>query len=148
MLNDALTVRIDNQPDAFIYFLQRLDVEMVNDILDDRTYQGFEKSIFINKLTIAIDEFIDCEDTFLDCYAGSCNSKDCNFNCAGFKFIGNKSGKYVTLIMDIKEDKIMDIYECGNMKTMTETPKIGVRVMVNKYEFRKDFPEDIENYLD
>ena len=148
MENKASTSRIDTQADAVIYFIQRLDVEMVKDILDERTYQGFEKSIFINKLGIAIDEFIESGDTFLDSYNGYCNSKDCNFKCSGLKFIGNKSGKYMSLIIEIKEDKVVDIYECGNLKMEINTPKIGVRVKVNKYEFRKDFPEDIENYLD
>ena len=144
----APKTRIDTQADAVVYFIQRLDVEMVKDILDERTYQGFKKSIFIEKLGVAVDEFIESGDTFLDSYNGYCNSKDCNFKCKGLKFIGNKSRKFMGLIFEIREDKVIDIYECGNLKTETETEKPGVRVMVNKYEFRKDFPEDIENYLD
>ena len=52
--------RLVNQSDAILYFLQRMDIEMINDILDDgRTYQGFRKSLFIHKLGNAFDEFIE-----------------------------------------------------------------------------------------
>ena len=140
--NEALTIRIKTQADAFVYFLQRLDMEMVNDILDEHTYQDFEKSVFINKLGIAIDEFMKSGDTFLNCYNGYCNSKDCNFNCSGFKFIGNKSRKYMSLIIEIKEGKVIDAYECGDFKAKSHSPDIGVRVMINKFELSTDFLAD------
>jgi hypothetical protein len=62
---------LKTQANAIVYFLQRLDIEMVNDILDDdRTYQDFEKSLFIHKLGNALSEFAEAGDNFLNCYCG------------------------------------------------------------------------------
>ncbi len=42
------TTKLITQVDAIIYFIQKLDAEMVSDILDDNlTYQEFPKHIFI-----------------------------------------------------------------------------------------------------
>lgn len=101
------------QADAVLYFLQRMDVEMVSSILDDnRTYQDFAKHVFIRKLDNAIDCFIKSGDTFLNYYCGFCNSKICNFQCNGYSFVGNHSRNYFDLIVDIKDGIVYDIYEC------------------------------------
>jgi len=69
------------QADAFLYFLQRLDLSMVDAILEEnRTYQDFEKHVFIRKLGYSLHEFIQAGDTFLNRYHGCCNSKTCTIN--------------------------------------------------------------------
>lgn len=104
---------IKNQADAVLYSIQQLDIEMVDLLLDSsRTYQDFEKPIFIEKLDFAFDEYRKSGDTFLNYYEGNCNSKSCNFNCKGFSFIGNSSNKYFDLIIDTKHGFVHDIYEC------------------------------------
>lgn len=50
---------LHTQADAVIYFFQRLDIDMVSDILEDnRTYQDFEKLLFNHKLGNAFEEFV------------------------------------------------------------------------------------------
>mgnify|MGYP001023611477 FL=1 len=50
---------IKTQSDAVLYFLQHLDIEMIDSVLEpNRTYQDFEKGVFIKKLDCALDEFI------------------------------------------------------------------------------------------
>ena len=57
---------LKTQADAILYFLQRLDIDMVDDILDNnRTYQDFEKPLFIHKLGNALNKFFEARDTFL-----------------------------------------------------------------------------------
>ena len=78
---------IKNQADAVLYSIQQLDIEMVDLLLDPRRYyQDFEKTIFIEKLGLAFEEYKKSGDTHLNCYEGHCNSKSCNFNCKGFSF--------------------------------------------------------------
>lgn len=111
--------KLVTQVDAVIYFLQKLDIEMVSDILEDsRTYQDFEKSIFIHKLGNALDEFIGAGDTFLECYSGFCNARICNYKCSGFSFIGNNSNNYFDLIIENKKGVVHDIYECTEFKSL------------------------------
>ena len=127
---------LSSQADAVIYFLQRLDIEMVNDILEDnRTYQDFEKAIFIHKLGDAFDEFIKFGDAFLNCYSGSCNSKLCNYKCRGFSFIGNHSGNYLDMIIEIKEGIVQDMYECSEFKMYGPSVTKNERVKIQTSHF-------------
>ena len=76
-LNDNAEIDLKTQADAIIYFLQRLDITMIKNILDDnRNYQDFEKPLFIKKLDVALDEFIQVGDTYLNKYSGFCNAKN------------------------------------------------------------------------
>jgi hypothetical protein len=112
-LNDNGAVALQTQVDAVLYFLQRLDTNMVSTVLEDyRTYQNFAKPLFIKKLDDALDEFIEVGDTYLNRYEGFCNSKSCNYKCKGYSFVGNNSGNYFDLIIDVKDGVVHDIYEC------------------------------------
>ena len=112
-LNENGTLPLQTQVDAVLYFLQRLDIDMVSNVLEaSRTYQNFEKPLFIKKLDAALDEFIQAGDTYLNRYEGSCNSKSCNYKCKGYSFVGNNSGNYFDLIIDVKDGVVNDIYEC------------------------------------
>lgn len=126
--------KLITQADAVIYFLQNLDVDMVGDILEDnRSYQDFEKHVFIRKLGYALDEFILAGDTFLNRYNGICNSVICNYKCKGYTFIGNNSDNYFDLIIDIKDGIIQDIYECTYFKAHKMGLSKGIRIKIDKY---------------
>jgi len=53
-----------NQAEAVIYFLQRLDIEMLSLILENHQYQYFEKEVFIKKLGEALQKFTAAGDSF------------------------------------------------------------------------------------
>ena len=125
-------LELKTQSDAILYFLQKLDVNMVDSILDEyRTYQDCTKKKFIQKLDVAMNEFINFGDTFLNKHSGSCNSKDCNYNCTGFSFIGNKSSNYIDIIFDIKEGAVLDIYECSEFKSDEEGLKKNIQIEID-----------------
>lgn len=127
---------LQSQPFAIVYFIQRMDIEMVNDILKDgRTYQDKEKSVFVHKLGIAFDRFAEAGDTFLDCYKGFCNSQECNFKRTGYSFIGNHSHNYLDMIFIIKEEVIHDLYECGSFRIMDSGIEKRERVYIDKFEW-------------
>ena len=132
-LNENGTVALQTQVDAVLYFLQRLDIDMVSSVIEDnRTYQNFAKPLFIKKLEEALDEFIEAGDTYLNRYNGSCNSKSCNYKCKGYSFIGNNSGNYFDLIVDVKDGTVIDIYECIKFKAEIKGAKKNRRIEIDK----------------
>ena len=135
-LNDSGDIPLKTQAEAVLYFLQHLDVTMVSNILNDKqAYQNFEKSLFIKKLSDALDEFIEAGDTYLNRYDGVCNSKTCNFNCKGFSFVGNKSEDYLDLIIDIQDGVVLDIYECFSFKCENQEIKKNEYIGLDKSDY-------------
>jgi hypothetical protein len=125
--------QLKTQADAILYFLQNLDIDMVNSILEDnRTYQDFPKKKFINKLDDAMDDFLNSGDTFLHKHSGFCNSEECNFMCRGYSFIGNNSSNYIDLIFEIKDNVIQDIYECTKFKCDEDDLKKNIKIEIDK----------------
>lgn len=111
---NKITSLLITQEDAVIHFIQQLDIDMINTLLDEgRTYQDMDKQNFVRKLGYAFDEFIDAGETYLNCTSGKCDAVKCNFQCRGFSFTGNNSDKHMDLIVEKDNNgKVQDIYEC------------------------------------
>jgi hypothetical protein len=108
---------IKTQSDAVLHFLQHLDIEMVEAMLEENsTYQGLQKKIFIEKLGLAFNEFISDGDTFLNRHVGFCNAKNCNYKYTGYRFIGNNSADYFDILIEIENGVVIDICECSFFK--------------------------------
>jgi hypothetical protein len=118
VLNEEGNVSLKTQADAVLYFIQNLDNDMLNLVLDEnRQYQDYDKHTFIKKLSYAFDIFYKRGNTYLNRYEGKCNSGVCtNSNCIGFSFVGNKTNDYMDLILEIKNDRVLDIYECSKFE--------------------------------
>jgi hypothetical protein len=111
---NKITRPLITHEDAVIHFIQQLDIDMMNTLLDEgRTYQDMEKHVFVRKLGYAFDEFIDSGETSLNCTSGQCDAVKCNFKCRGYSFTVNNSDKHMDLIIEKDhEGKVLDIYEC------------------------------------
>lgn len=110
---------------------------MLDSILEeDRTYQDMNKSVFILKLGVALDKFKEMGDTYLYCYEGHCNSESCHYKCMGFSFIGNKSGNFMDLIINVKDGIVQDIYECLEFKISAHKADKKIRIYIDP----KDLP--------
>ena len=122
-MNAAIPIRpITNQKDAVIYFITKLDVEMLNDILDENLkYQDFEKHKFLSKLQDVFVNFIELGETVLDIYEGKCN--ECNKCDTGISFIGNNSKNYIDLTIKSDQGKVTDIFECCNFSNEKNVEK-------------------------
>lgn len=128
--------RLHTQADAIIYFFQRLDIDMISDVLEDnQTYQDFEKPLFVHKLGNAFTEFMKAGDTFLLCHTGFCNSKLCNYKCNGFSFTGNFSGNYLDMIIVIKDGIVQDMYECSEFKMQIKGIDKKNRILIQTSQF-------------
>lgn len=124
---------LQTQADAVLYFLRKLDVDMVNELLDeDKTYAELKKSVFISKLGIALDKFIEAGDESLIQYPGKCGSEECiNSGCPGYTFLGNRSGLYLDLIVIEEEGRVIDIYDCTHLEAVTPKRKTTKRVKID-----------------
>jgi hypothetical protein len=122
-LNDDAEISLASQLDAVLYFMQRMDNGMLKLILEDcYTYQDYDKKTFLKKLSNVFDEFLGKGNTYLNVFEGKCNSAACsNLNCKGFSFVGNKTNHYMDLIIQTKESKVSDIYECYDFQNENDT---------------------------
>lgn len=102
------------QLDAILYFMARLDIEMVDALLDEnKTYQDFPKYLFVSKLQDAFDVFIDAGDKLLAVHKGCCVG--CTKGCSGVTFLGAK-GHYLDVLFVMEESVIKDIYGCSSFE--------------------------------
>lgn len=105
---------LSTQAEAVIYYIQEMDVDMIDLILDkDKSYQDMPKSDFIEKLTNAIDIFKHNKNNKLIDYTGFCNNELCTNKCKnGYSFIGNHSKHIMNIILEVTNGNVQNLYEC------------------------------------
>ena len=73
-------------------------------------------------------------DTYLHRFQGYCNSELYNYKCGGFSFVGNSSGNYMDLIVDINDGVVHDMYECSEFKISDREVKKRTRIKIDERE--------------
>lgn len=122
--------KISNQTQAIQHFIEKMDIEMVDAFLNnDKTYQDFEKYLFISKLQQAFSTFADLGDTHLFAVEGCCNS--CDKTKTGYTFIGNNTNNYMSIIFDTADNKINDLYECSDFKNKQTNLNLKERIYID-----------------
>jgi len=125
-----ITYNLDTQVLAVKYFFERMDIDMLDAILSDSiTYQEHDKKTFLRELSIVFNSFIESGDTFLIAFEGACNS--CRKGKFGYTFVGNVSRKYLNMIFDTKEDKIMDLYDCTFFRNNIGNLVLSSKLFIN-----------------
>ena len=131
--NENTLDHIKTHADAVIHFIKNLDIEMVDDLLDEKyTYQDLKKNIFIQQFSVAFDEFIAAGDTQLQVSKGFCNEVICNNQCSGYRFNSSRSGLYFDLIIDIEDGQVTDIYECKSFTCSAADLRVKKRVLIDR----------------
>jgi hypothetical protein len=128
-----ITKKLDTQAEAVLYFLCRLDINMVNELLDPtRTYADLPRARFIEKLGVAFNKFIYAGDESLSLEAGFCSSLDCD-NCGslGYTFVGNVSGHFMDLVVMEECGKITDIFDCTYLNVEGSTRNRNLRIEID-----------------
>jgi hypothetical protein len=130
-------MKLNTQADAILFFIERLDIEMVDDLLDsERTYSDLEKPVFVHKLGKAFDKLIEAGDSNLIRKKGVCTGNGCdNIGCPGYTFLGEKSGLFLDLVIIERDGKIEDIFDCAELDSEASNRKYENRVRVDKLEF-------------
>ena len=124
---------LGTQAEALLYFFCRLDIDMVNELLDaERTYADLPKARFIEKLGVAFNKFIYAGDELLSLEAGFCSSLDCD-NCGslGYTFVGNVSGHFLDLVVVEEEGKIIDIFDCTFLQVEGSSRDRDLRIEID-----------------
>jgi hypothetical protein len=131
--NENTLDHIKTHADAVIHFIKNLDIDMVDDLLDEKyTYQDLKKNIFIQQFSVAFDEFIVAGDRQLEVSNGFCNEVICNNQCSGYRFSSTRSGLYFDLIIDITEGQVTDIYECKSFSSLAAGLRVKKRVLIDR----------------
>ncbi|MBL0309015.1 MAG: hypothetical protein IPP77_04855 [Bacteroidetes bacterium] len=126
-----------NQYEAVVYFMSHLDIEMVSSFLDDeKTYQDFQKYLFISKLIKAFEQFEKAGDKVLSLHKGSCGG--CSKGCSGFTFLG-KEGHYMDVLFLVEGEEIKDIYECAKFINDEEVPNKLISVDIDPLMFGDEY---------
>ena len=130
-------MKLSTQADAILFYFEKLDIEMVDDLLDsDRTYSDLEKPVFVHKLGIAFDKLIEAGDSNLIRRKGVCTGKGCdNIGCPGYTFLGEKSGLFLDLVIIERDGIIEDIFDCAELDSEVPNKRYENRVRVDKLEF-------------
>ena len=131
--NENTLDHIKTHADAVIHFIKNLDIDMVDDLLDEKyTYQDLKKNIFIQQFSLSSDEFIAAGDAQLKVSKGFCNELICNNLCSGYRFSSPRSGLYFDLIIDIKDGWVKDIYECKSFTCSAADLRVKKRVLIDR----------------
>ena len=103
---------------------------MIDSFLSDElTYQDVDKKTFIYELSAVFDRFIESGDSYLIPFEGACNS--CIKGKFGYTFVGNESFNYISIIFDIKDDKIVDLYDCTKFKIRIGDLELNQKFSIN-----------------
>lgn len=146
--NDDTRHSPNNQREAFLYYMSKLDAEMVGLVLDDeKTYQDAQKEVFIEKLSNVFQKFSTEGDTELKVLRGECSSDECNKGCPGYAFIGNCSGVHLDLIIEGTSTHIFDICHCSAFKTEIPEANTGKDFSIVIYPDERAMFQPTNEYL-
>ncbi len=130
----AENLEIKTQEQAIRYFIEKMDIEMIDDILSNKnTYQDFKKHIFIKKLSDLFETFKSSGDTFLITVVGKCNT--CFKGKEGYTFIGNNSRNYVSILIDVQQGLVKDMFECSDFIELCNSIKLNKKLYIDKPRF-------------
>ncbi|MBD3723392.1 MAG: hypothetical protein IE891_01030 [Flavobacteriaceae bacterium] len=109
--------KIENQKDAVIHFISKFDLEMIDAILDEQyNYNDYGKDELLYNLKVVFRQYAEEDDDYLEVNKNSCDCSlkdECN---SAVTFVGNNSRRFLDLIIETKNEQVVDIYECTSMK--------------------------------
>jgi hypothetical protein len=113
---------------AIVYFIERMNINKIDELLDYHEYSDKEKSVFISLLDEAFTKFKNTGNSRLYSKGGVC--KGCNYGCKGFSFIGGIDDSHIELVMEESNDRVKDIYHCNIFSYSEGKPPKGPRIQL------------------
>ncbi|MBZ5857547.1 hypothetical protein [Flavihumibacter profundi] len=130
-----MTPSTQTQLDLLIHHFQQMDLVMLHLLLDDNlTYQDMPKLVFLQKLAKAFAEFRENGNTQLLPFPGFCKEPSCHGGKPGLQgrcFVGDSSPHYLVLIIEVKDGKVTDLFECASMGHNDIVPQKQHRIFIN-----------------
>lgn len=121
-----------NEREAVLYYLSKMDMEMLELVLsDNRTYQDATKNVFLEKLSHSLSEFTAKGDSELKVLKGECSNDNCHKGCAGYAFVGNCSGFHLDFIVEGANNEILDMYYCSEFKAYSDLLDMNKKISIN-----------------
>jgi hypothetical protein len=105
---------IQNQLDAILHFMRKMDIEMLDKIIDPScTSDFYDKTRLINELGNIFSKLRKEGNDFLQLYRGRCNNNSCTgYSCKVYCLIGNNSQHFFQIRLSEKNGIVTDIYDC------------------------------------
>jgi hypothetical protein len=113
-LSDENILDTKTHLEAVIYFIEKMNIQKLDELLLKQSYSSISKAKFIEELKGVFDRFNDSKDTILYAEPGVCQG--CYNGCGGFTFLSNKSRNYIDLIIKSEDSIVTDIFECSQFK--------------------------------
>ena len=106
------------QYDAVVYFIERMNIAKISELLDPHQYSDKDKPRFIELLNLVFEEFKENGNKRLLFQNGVC--KGCNFGCKGYSFVSELDGSHIDLVLEESNNRVKDIYDCSNFASGTK----------------------------
>ena len=103
---------------AVVYFIERMNIAKINELLDPHQYSDKDKPHFIELLNSVFEEFKENGTKRLFSQNGVC--KGCNFGCKGYSFVSELDGSHIELVLEESNNRVKDIYDCSNFASGTK----------------------------
>ena len=111
---------------------KRLDIEMFEEFYIHTEDYKLSKRLFLLKdIGVAFDKFKALGDTYLEPNLGICNR--CNKGCHRHIMVGNETKNFMNLLFENDKDKIIEIAECADLKTITKIEGLKKRIYLHEY---------------
>ena len=137
-----MTQGTQTQLDQFVHHFQQMDIVMLHLLLDDnRSYQNMPKPQFLQKLANAFAEFKENGNTQLLPFPGFCKEPSCHggkTDLHGRCFVGDSSPHYLAMIIEVKDGKLTDLFECASMGHHDTVPQKQHRIFIDPIIFNND----------
>lgn len=125
---------IDTNPycaDKIKNAIAKMDVNSLTNLLPDNLkYHDLEKSIFIERLRTAFNQFREMGDSHLIPIEGKCVG--CYNSKIGYCFVGNNTGNYMQIVIREEYGILEDIRECGNFIKLNDDIELNEMICIDE----------------
>jgi hypothetical protein len=116
---------------AIVYFIERMNIDKINKLLDSHQYSDKDKPHFIDLLNSVFIEFKKSGSKRLYSESGVC--KGCNFGCKGYTFVSDLDKTHLDLVIEESNERVKDIYDCSNFTGSINAS--GKRINLDTHNF-------------
>lgn len=118
--------------DGFAYYFSKLDLEGIDSLLSDfNNYDGVSKEYYLKLIEKAFNDLKSKGITSLEAVPGVCNG--CINGCSGFSFLDSNTGIYVDIIVELKNNEIINFMECYDLKNDEEIVNKNERIVIKQF---------------
>lgn len=135
------------QFEQVLHYFRQMDLVFLDLILDEhRTYQSMHRKKFLSMLGTVFQIFKKKGNTQLLVYPGTCANETCSGclpDMVGYCFVGEATPHYLAMIFEVKDGRVLDMFECTDMQHEHAVPGKQYRIRIDPMIFSQDESEDV-----